>query len=165
MASHSPLLSRLLPPPHFFFLLLPWLLISLPNLVFSQCHHTLVLFSFSDSNSDTLDSSSSSASQSTSPMIVPSSANQLVVSLTDASIFSISHRTQPLLWILISSSSAGDGRVALQEEGQGPAGGRRRGGGLFQRQGTTRRGFSSAGWGSYRRRTVTVENKKQNQTV
>ena len=51
MASHSPLLSRLLPPSHFFFLLLPWLLISLPNPVLSQCHHTPVIFS--DSNSDT----------------------------------------------------------------------------------------------------------------
>ena len=51
--SHSPLLSRLLPPPHFFFLLLPWLLISLPNPVLSQCHHTPVIFSFGDSNSDT----------------------------------------------------------------------------------------------------------------
>ncbi|XP_034708085.1 GDSL esterase/lipase At1g09390-like [Vitis riparia] len=51
--SHSLLLSRLLPPPHCFFLLLPWLLISLPNPVLSQCHHTPVIFSFGDSNSDT----------------------------------------------------------------------------------------------------------------
>ena len=50
---HSPLLSRLLPPPHFFFLLLPWLLISLQNPILSQCHHTPVIFSFGDSNSDT----------------------------------------------------------------------------------------------------------------
>ena len=35
---------------HFFFLLLPWLLISLPNPVLSQCHHTPVISS--DSNSD-----------------------------------------------------------------------------------------------------------------
>ena len=103
MASHFPLLSRLLPPSHFFFLLLPWLLISLPN---------PVIFSFGDSNSDTPDSSRGLASQSTSPMVVPSSADQLAVSPMDASIFSVSHRTRPLLWILISSSSAGGGRVA-----------------------------------------------------
>ena len=125
MASHFPLLSRLLPPSHFFFLLLPWLLISLPNPVLSQCHHAPVIFSFGDSNSDSPDSSRGLASQSTSPMVVPSSADQLAVSLMDASIFSVSHRTRPLLWILISSSSAGGGRVASQEEGWGPAGGRR----------------------------------------
>ncbi|RVX18098.1 Translocon at the outer membrane of chloroplasts 64 [Vitis vinifera] len=79
MASHFPLLSRLLPPSHFFFLLLPWLLISLPN---------PVIFSFGDSNSDTPDSSRGLASQSTSPMVVPSSADQLAVSPMDASIFS-----------------------------------------------------------------------------
>ena len=73
------------------------------------------------------DSSAGSASQSTCPMVVPSSAVQLVVSPMDASssIFSVSHRTRPLLWILISSSSAGSGRVAF-EEGWGPACGGRR---------------------------------------
>ena len=133
MATHSPLLSRLLPPSHFFFLLLPWLLISLPNPVLSQCHHTLVIFSFGDSNSNTLNSSSSSAFESISPMVVPFSADQLVLSPMNASIFSVSHRTRQLLQILISSSSVGGGRMALQEEWQGPAGERRRGGGLFQR--------------------------------
>ena len=147
MASHSPLLSRLLPPSHFFFLLLPWLLISLPNLVLSQCHHTPVIFYFSDCNSNTPNSSSGSASQSTSPMVVPSFADQLVISPMDVSIFSVSHHTRPLLWILISSSSAGGGRVALQEKGWGPSGGRWQGRGLFQRQRTARKGFFQRGVG------------------
>ena len=90
---------------------------SLSNPVLSQCHHTIVIFSFGDSNSNTLNSLSSSASHSISPMAVPFSADQLVVSPMNASIFSVSHRTRPLLWILISSSSVGGGRMALQEEG------------------------------------------------
>ena len=50
---HSLLLSRPLLSPNFFFLLLPWLLISLPNPILSQCHHILVIFFFDDSNSNT----------------------------------------------------------------------------------------------------------------
>ena len=56
----------------------------------------------------------------------------MAVSLMDtsSSIFSISHRTRPLLWILISSSSVESGRVALQEVWD-LVSGRRRGGGPF----------------------------------
>ena len=104
---HYSLVFFLLPISSFFFF---YGFSFLSQTQFSLSATTLLLSSLSAIPTLTLaDSSLGSTSQSTSPMVVPSSTNQLVISPTDASslIFSVSHRTRPLLWILISSSNAG----------------------------------------------------------
>lgn len=157
---HSPLLSRLLPPPHFFFLLLPWLLISLQNPILSQCHHTPVIFSFGDSNSDT----SNLVSGFSFPINFPNgrtifckstgclSDRRLIIDLLCKS----PHPTTTLDSHFFFQCGEWEGGFLGRA---GSCRRRWRGRGAFPTARDNKRGLFYRGWGSCRRGTTTVEKK------